>query len=707
MKLTFRYIYSLLLILGLTGCTDNYDSNGSLEPSLSIYWLGVSKTDFSSYRSSQYSETFTVESLDTPWKFTEVPNWIALTPASGKTSSDVTMNVEENKNVDSARTAIFYLTSNVSNWDYSRAISVSQPNALPYLSVSETSVLFENKVYQQKIDINANCTWNATCSASWVSLNADVNAGILTISVTPNSGDDYRAATVYVNYGVTYVTITIKQSPASISSSVETLTYENVASKYDITIDAESDWTSAVSDSWISVNPDKGKAGKSTVSIEVTPNTSITSRKGYVSFKSGSRERLQIAIEQEGLYIEADSKVKFTSLAESKKLTIHSNTKWEVATKPDWITVSQESGEGDGEITLTTLDNPNTTSRRGDLWLGQEGLSINCCVSILQSGKTLSTNVGVLELSDKACQSTFEIISDAKWTASQTANWFTSTPTSGNGNATITVSAEANNSAEERTGRINYAYIDKVWGIDIHQMAKYMTIDNQAFVFDSKGGTHTIDLSTNDEWTAEIENNPSWLKLSKSSGSGSATLTLTADDNASVNSRSAVVLINTKYSQSIRILVSQEPRFLTVSTQSLLMFASGGLSETVSIETNGTYDIKGESSWFTVYQYAGNTFKVNATQNVSSEMRSGKIIISLTNLKEGSLSIELPVIQAGKGGSFIINGFPEDVNWDSNGNGYLNISVKNYTSDKNWDNSINGSLNIKITDFKTDNDWNI
>ena len=708
MKKTLLYISLILTALGITGCIDDFDPNGNLEPSLSAHWLKPSETNFDSYLSSAFSKTFTVESFETPWKFSDLADWITLTPSSGNASASVTLQAQENKSADNARTAIFYLQSNDPGWSYNRAMSVSQAKATPVLSVDVTSLTFGGNASQQTVNVTSNCTWTASCSDSWVTLSSDVASGKLNISVSANPQNAYRSSTVYISYGRGKSTsIRLSQSPANITSSAYTLQYENVASKYDVTIESEADWTSAVSDSWITVTPNSGKAGKTTVSIEVTPNTSISSRNGYVAIKTGSAERLQIAISQKGIYIESDESITFTSYEESKKLSIRSNTSWTVTSKPNWLTLSKESGEGNGEITVTSSENPNTTSRSGEIVLGQVGLSIQCKVKITQLGKSLSTDVTLLEFSDKASQMTFNLVSDAAWTSNQTVQWFTTTPTSGRGNATITVAAEANNSTEERTGTINYAYVDKTTYVNVHQLAKYMTIDNQSFEFDSNGGSHIIELSTNDEWTAEIEHNVSWLKLSKSSGTGNAIITLTAEDNASVNTRSTAIVINTKYSQSVRILVSQKPRHLSVSTQSILFFANGGTSEVVTIDTDGTYDIKSDASWFTVNKGTGNTFTVYATKNNTNDMRRGKITISLTGLKEGSLSLELTVAQAGEGGSFIINGYPEDCDWNYVGGSSLSVTIKGYTSDKNWDNSYGGSLTVKVTGYTTDYDWNI
>ncbi|MDE5822441.1 MAG: BACON domain-containing protein [Paramuribaculum sp.] len=701
------YIIAGALFLGLTGCKDDFDPNGNLEPSISAHWLSPSKTNFNNYLSSAFSENFSIESLETPWKFSDVPDWISLTPSTGNASASVTLWAQENNNANNSRTAIFYLQSNDPDWNYSRAMSVSQAKALPALSVEETALTFGGNASQQTINVTSNCTWSASCLDSWVALSPDVTSGKLNISVSANLQDTYRSSTIYLSYGSGYSTsLKITQSPAGIISSADTLLYENVASKYDVTIDSEADWSSNVSESWIIVTPDNGKAGKTSVSIEVTPNPSISSRTGYVSFQIGTTERLQIVIQQRGIYIEADKSLTFSSIVESKQLSILSNTSWTVTGKPNWLNLSKETGEGKDVITVTTSDNPNTTSRIGEIVLSQVGLSIECKVKVTQLGKTLSTDVNLLELSDKEGQMTFNLISDAAWTSTHVGDWFTTSPTSGSGNATITVAAEENKTTEERTGTINYAYLDKNTSVNVHQLAKYMTIDNRTFEFDSKGGSHTIELSTNDEWTAEIEHNASWIKLSKSSGSGNTIITLTAEDNASVNTRSTAVVISTKSAQSIRILVSQKPRHLSVSTSSILFFANGGTSEVFAINTDGTYEIKSDAEWFTVNKGEGNTFTVQATKNSSKEMRRGKIAISLTGLKEGSLSLELTVVQAGEGNSsFIINGFTEDSDWNCIG-GSLTVTIKGYTSDKNWDENVGATLTVKVIGFSTDNDWN-
>lgn len=707
MKTSSAYIYFMLCTLFLYGCNDDFNPNGNLQPSLSPHYLNVSAAQFNNNSAAAFSETIKVESVETPWKFSSTAEWISLSPQSGNSSASVAMNVEENLSAVNARTSIFYLESTDPMFDFNKAISVSQAKATPVLTADAETLTFTGSTGQQSVKITANCEWNASCPADWVSLEKDLSADLLKVSVAANPSDSERTANISITYGESRsISIKVIQSPSSISVSEATLQYENVASKYDVTIESEMEWTSSVSDSWIMLSPDKGNSGKTTVSIEVAPNTSISERVGHVSIYTASNVRLQIKIVQMGIYIETDPTLDFSSVSESKSLTVKSNTDWEVISSPDWLTVAPTSGSGTADITLTSSDNPNTTSRTGEIEIGHVGLGLKAIVSVSQAGKSLSTDVTLLEFTDKAGEMTFNLVSDADWTSSKSSDWFSASPEAGNGNAVVNVAVQENTSVDERTGTIVYKYADKSTNVNVHQMAKYMNIDNRAFEFDSKGGTHTIELFTNDSWTVEMEEEAPWLSLSQTSGAGDAVITLTAEDNASVSDRSTVIAINTANSQSVRIFVTQKARYLTVSTQSVTFFSKGGSSEVITIDTNGTYEISGDASWFTINKGDGDEFTVYATKNSQPDVRRGKITVSLTDLTEGSYSLEISVIQGGEGESFITDGYPVDVDWNYFGNDSLSISIKEYNADKNWDKAFGGLMTVKITGYSSDKNWN-
>lgn len=707
MKNRILYITIIIASFLASSCKDDYDPNTSLIPSLTAHYLRPSETEFSNYSSSAFNKTFKVESFETSWAFTNTPSWVSLNPKSGNKSESISLSASENLSADSARTAIFYLSSTESDWEYSCAMSVSQGTADATLSVDKSTLNFGGGTETQTITISSNCKWSVSNTTSWISAECDNNKDILTVSVSPNPGKSYRNGSFYIKYGSKSLSVSVKQAPSEVVASEMSLQYDNIASAYTVSIESEADWSATCSDSWIKVSPSSGKEGKSEVSIEVTPNTNISGRTGFVTFYTDNNSKLQIEILQRGLYIEADEELSFSASGETHQLNIRSNTDWQVISSPNWLSLSATEGNGNSAVSVVATENPNSTSRNGEIVLGQQGLDIRFVVNVSQGRKYLLPTSSMLNFSDKAGSSSFTIRSNADWSASYTDNWFTASPLNGRGDCDVKVTVSENNSAIERIGTILYSYADNSANVNIHQLAKYLTIDNKVFDFPSTGGTHTIEICTNAKWTAEVEHNVSWLKLSALSGEGDTNLVITAEDNPSVNVRSTAVIIKSDYLQDIRILVSQQPRTLTLSTQKVLFFADGGASEVISVNTDGKYSITSDAGWFTINQSENNTFTVYAAKNNNNDYREGVVTVALTDLVDCTLSIDLTVVQAGQSGSFILGGFEEDKDWNYASSGELSITVSGYKSEVDWGAVSGGNLVVNITGYTTEYDWNL
>lgn len=706
MKTNHKILLLLSPVATLIGCSDDFMPGGEMTPSLSPRYLGVSKNVFD-HNSEAFNESFEVRSDNTSWNFSEVANWISLSPASGTNSATIGMSVEENTSADNARTAIFYLSSTDSGWNCKRAISVSQSSAEKRLSIETRSLSFGGASGSETLDVIANCEWSAYTSEQWIAVEADPTGNKLTVSVSQNNGSVSRNGIVKVKYGeASTIDIKVTQSPSDISANTYTLEYDNVASRQHVTVNSDVAWSAVTSEPWIQVEPDKGEAGSTTISIEVSPNESVSERTGYVNLRTGETDRIQIVVIQKGLYIETEASLLFGSNPEDKKLLIRSNTEWQIESAPEWVTISDKEGTGSKEITVSVADNPNTTSRNGNIVIGQPGLNIRATIEVTQSGKTFDTDSHLLEFDDKGGTLSFNIISDSQWSSVKNSDWFDVSPETGTGDTRVDVTAQENTSSDERVGLIEYRYVNKTMNVNVHQLAKYLKINNKTFNFASRGGKHDVALFTNDKWTATIEENASWLTLSQTSGAGNAEITITAADNPSVNSRSATILIETKNSQSVIIRINQDARTLSVSTREILFFAEGGTSETVQIKANGEYEILSDASWFTVNKNEGDSFTVYAAKNPLGDMRTGKIIIRMLGLTDEELSAEIKVTQSGEGGSFIHGDYPEDSNWDDVSAGTLTVTIGGFTPDNDWNGNGDSDAGFDKTEYPDDGDWN-
>ena len=141
-------------------------------------------------------------------------------------------------------------------------------------------------------------------------------------------------------------------------------------------------------------------------------------------------------------------------------------------------------------------------------------------------------------------------------------------------------------------------------------------------------------------------------------------MTITAADNASMTMRSDTVLFAPAHLQPVKIVVQQAARYLRIDNSRISFFAKGGLSDPITIETDGSYTIEASDSWFVVDR-SGNILTINAEENNSAETRTGTITISLTDLADGeTYSVIIPVIQVGQGEDFNVHSYPKDEDWN-------------------------------------------
>ena len=701
-----KLLYSFLAAFLFVGCAEEYYKQQGLYPTLIPRYLGVSKTNLN-FLAERGSENIKVLSLHTPWKIENSVEWITLSKISGDADAYVDVRVTENTKLEEARLGIFYLKADEEGWRFETPVSITQAGAIPNISLSTASIEFSGAGSSQTVEIEANCEYKVSTTETWITA---VPAGnVLNISVLPNETRNYRYGTVYVSYkGNNSITktVSVHQAPATISASTETLEVGNGAAEVEITITSECNWVANSSDSWIDVSPAKGNAGMSIMKVNIAPNQSINERYGYVQIYIGENECIRIPVHQEGIFIEVEKdRLDFVAGGGTQNLTVSSNTSWSVVSYPDWITVNPASGSGSGTINVTATDNPNTTTRQGKFYIMQEGLSLSFAVEVWQSGKTFAVEANVLYFDDKASTQGIYVESDGTWTVETKNDWISVSPVHATGSDSLKVSVLENIEYNERHGTVNIKLGNKVTTIDVVQQGKYFTVENHTLTYPSKGGNLVIAVSTNDEWTASVENEPSWLELSNTSGAGSVDIIATAADNPSVNGRTATILIEPAHQKGVRIIVSQNARYLTVDTREVLFYYDGGTSQPITISSDGVYKITTSDTWFSVVEN-DNQLTVTATRNEGGEERIGKLIIELTDLEEGSYTHTITVKQLSRGGSFLRYDYDDDENYDGNGTSGGSLTITGYGNDQDFDSTLSSGVSLRITGYKSDNNWN-
>lgn len=592
------------------------------------------------------------------WTATSTVSWIQVSPSNGNAgNSSITISVDATNSSESRTGQVnVSIGSNIM-----LPIPISQGGN--YITPAEATLSFAGGADTKTVAIASNVSWTPSCSATWISYSKQGDN--LQVSVSENTTNVSRSAKIELKGSSVSSSITVLQSAAGITTDqTSTIVFENTAGSYIINITSESAWTAETSQSWIMVSPESGTAGTSQLTVSTTPNESTNERNGFVYLKISGNILVQIPVTQKGIFLTVDpTTLNYESTSSQKIVSVRSNVSWSVLSAPSWLNFSATKGNGSADITITAQENALTTGRDGDIIIGKEGASWNATVKVNQAGKTFSDLIGSLSFSDKAGEQQVDIKTDGQWTASTDYSWISLNPVSGNGNGKLTVAVTENTSDEKRDGVVAVTVGATTKNISVTQSGKYFTVNSggQATI-PSTGGSHTVTFSTNESWTATSSS--SWITLSPTSGNGDATLKITAGDNASINTRTDTTYITPAHIQGIKVITKQAARYLTVNTSQLSFFAKGGTSDVVTISTDASFKITSNVSWLTINQN-GKTFTVTAAENTTLDTRYGKVTIAMTGLVNNeSYSIDIDVVQKAPGGTFTINWFGEDQNWN-------------------------------------------
>jgi hypothetical protein len=256
-------------------------------------------------------------------------------------------------------------------------------------------------------------------------------------------------------------------------------------------------------------------------------------------------------------------------------------------------------------------------------------------------------------------------------------------------------------SYDERFGNIKYSVSDKEIVVDVHQLAKYFTITDSVFNYSSKGGSTNLSFFSNEAWSIQKENKAEWIIVSDTLGKGDGNVTITIVDNLTLNDRKENLLLKTSVGQIIKIAVTQDARYLRTDTKSLSYFATGG-KDIVKIETDAVYKIESSDAWIEIEELSNDSWEISVPKNTEPVIRQGKITMQVTDLKEGELIIEIPVIQTYEGGIYIDKSFETEIGWDVTSGDSLSIKITSFSASSNWDSQNKNTVIINKGGYPTD-----
>ena len=186
-----------------------------------------------------------------------------------------------------------------------------------------------------------------------------------------------------------------------------------------------------------------------------------------------------------------------------------------------------------------------------------------------KSNETLTFNASELTFAAGGETKSLVIESNATWEIRGVEEWFTLSQTSGQGNATINITAVGNSSENERSAILTVSGATTSGHVTIMQEGRStnLTASATSLAYEAVGGQQTLRLEGTASWTATAS--ATWLTMDKISGQGTYDLLISCEANTQQSAREATITISygaLSKRQTITVTVSQQAAVLPVLT---------------------------------------------------------------------------------------------------------------------------------------------
>lgn len=578
-----------------------------------------------------------------------------------------------------------------------------------YLEVDKTELNFESAESVNSLSLRSSQNWYFSEYASWLDV-SDIN-GFGDARVDIVASENFSADTVRTNiFNLTtedegwYHSKQIGAVQAAAVPYIDfgqgELVISGAASTNRLNISSNTLWTATCNADWLTISP---ADDNSYIDITVSENLSSEERVATIVFTGAITKTFKVTQNVVVITINNHT-LEYPQSGGAYKLKITSEVAWNVVSN-DWIEVTPSSGgAGEHEITIAVLPNWGTNNRVSTVKF-DIGDYIPNYVIIKQDGIILATeeNLTFKALGDTK---TIHVESNIEWNVLSKPSWIEISPSSTKGSSTVTVTADNNSDAVNRSGSIVLGIegVTHTAEINVSQDGKHFAINNESLAFKSTGGVMELTMFTNDSWYITLNNNSEWINLSQDSGEETVMVNIAAIDNPSVNPRSDIARVIPMDCPSVDVVIRQEARYITINTNGVQFFSKGGTSDAILVSTDGEFVITEDVDWLSFVQDR-NLFYITAETNETGHIRTGVITLQLTDLVEGSMSLQLIVTQIAPGGVFGKDDYAADDMWDASYDGIFNIKVLDYISDENWDEKGNHGINLNIEGYIGDSNW--
>ncbi len=182
-------------------------------------------------------------------------------------------------------------------------------------------------------------------------------------------------------------------------------------------------------------------------------------------------------------------------------------------------------------------------------------------------------------------------------------------------------------------------FLDNIY---FHNTPTLSVLATTLTVASAASSTANIAVSSNTAWTAT--SNQTWLSVSPASGTGTASIVVTAQENLTVNTRTAVITIAAPGLPSKTVTIVQDGAVpaVALSTNALSIAAPANSIQTFSVASNTSWSITSNQTWLSASQTNGSgnsSIVLIAQANPTTNPRVAIITITGLNVAPKTITV--------------------------------------------------------------------
>lgn len=338
----------------------------------------------------------------------------------------------------------------------------------------------------------------------------------------------------------------------------------------------------------------------------------------------------------------------------SVEIALKSNGEWTINLTEDWITVSPLSGNGDATLTITAAANTTPDARSAEVTATTKDNTATLTVSQNAPEYYLTVTPKEIQCGSDGGEFAILVSSNVDWSITL-PQWITSSVTEGSDDATVTLTVSSlADDVDFRTDDVFFGnpigdigtitITDKVHVVQQADPVLGIEISPSSLRFVCTGETKTVEVATEDAWTASVEDG--WVTLSQTEGQGDAEISVTVEENPIYVDRQATVYFSTAGGVQAILVVLQEatpdPHFLEASPLEFVFGKEGG-ERTITIGCDTYWQFDMDYDWLSLSQMSGTgnaEVVLTAEPNMVTEPRSVEF-----HIKSGPLSCSFTASQ--------------------------------------------------------------